>query len=321
MSLQKKSLLLAAGVAAVLLLLLVTAAGGGGKTETATDTQEVDLVVSGGACDNNGVVAFSLLALGFTPEQVAMGGDIDWAQPEANERGAAAFGDVTPTSAQELVAKLQAPDEKSVAALNALLAQSGATREALLDPNTWTAVQFRVETVLEGNSAFKNGTAIAAGTRQSASGDVAWYFVNPLTCKKAMDGEIPPQEVITIVRAGCSNIQFAPIRPAGAPAPAAAPSPGPAPTPKPPTTCDPRVCKGPATAPVAGDRGSGGSPGNGGAINPGDTGYTPEDPAPPPKVPPAAPPTSVESLPGAPGASQGETTIPITPMPGGPPPG
>jgi len=309
MSLQKKSLLLAAAVAAVLLLLLVTtAAGGGGKTETATDDVQVDLVVSSGACDNNGVVAFSLLALGFTPEQVAMGGDIDWAQPEANERGAAAFGDVTPTSAQELVAKLSAPDEKSVAALNALLAQSGATREALLDPATWTAVQFKVETVLEGNSAFKNGTAVAAGTRQSASGDVAWYFVNPLTCKKAMDGEIPPQEVITIVRAGCSNIQFSPIRPAGAPAPAATPTPRPAPTP-PPTTCDPRVCKGPATAPVAGDRGSGGSPGNGGAINPGDTGYTPEDPPPPPKVPPAAPPTSVESI-----TPPGVTTIPITPI-------
>ena len=311
MSLQKKSLLLAAAVAAVLLLLLVTAAGGGGKSETAaTDDVQVDLVVSGGECDNNGVVGFSLLALGFTPEQVAMGADIDWSQPEANERGAAAFGDVTPTSAQELVDKLQAPDEKAVAALNALLAQSGATREALLDPNTWTAVQFRVETVLEGNSAFKNGAAVAAGTRQSAAGDVAWYFVNPLTCKKAMDGEIPPQEVITIVRAGCTNIQFAPIRPAGAPAPAAAaPSPGPAPTPKPPTTCDPRVCKGPATAPVPGDRGSGGSPGNGGAINPGDTGYTPEDPPPPPKVPPAAPPTSVESI-----TPPGVVTIPITPI-------
>ena len=86
------------------------------------------------------------------------------------------------------------------------------------------------------------------------------------------------------------------------------PTPGPGPGPNPPTTCDPRVCKGPAPATPppcidnAGVRctvqpGAGGEPGKGGAINRGNDGYSPEDPPPPTWVAPAPAPTSVVTVP------------------------
>ncbi len=90
--------------------------------------------------------------------------------------------------------------------------------------------------------------------------------------------------------------------------PTPTPGPGPGPRPNPPTTCDPRVCKGPAPATPppcidnAGVRctvqpGAGGEPGKGGAINRGNDGYSPEDPPPPTWVAPAPTPTSVVTVP------------------------
>ncbi len=97
------------------------------------------------------------------------------------------------------------------------------------------------------------------------------------------------------------------VTPSGnTPSPSPGPSPGPGPTP--PTTCDPRVCKGPAPASPppcidsAGVRctvqpGAGGQPGKGGAINRGTDGYSPQDPPPPTWVAPAPTPTSVVTVP------------------------
>lgn len=317
---MKSTAPLAAAVCCGLLLLCIGAVafkGGGDKpTPPENDNPEVQLAVAGTGCDKAAVVGFAMLGQGFQPGEFVVGGDqIDWAAPEANSRGGAAFGDVTPTSPAELVAKLSSPDEKSVAALNALLLTSAAPREQLLDSNNWVAVQWNVPVDMPGNTAYSGGASTGAGTRHSNAGDVGWYFVKPAECGKAMSGEVPPHDVIVMVRAGCTNLQTAPVVPANpTPAPAPTPAPGPGPAPKPPTTCDPRVCKGPATAPVPGDPGSGGNPGTGGAVNPGDTGYNPQDPPPPPKVPPAAPPTTVESI-----TPPSVTTIPIVPIT--PPPG
>jgi hypothetical protein len=314
MAAQKSTTPLAAAVCFGLLLLCIggfVLKGGGDKPTPPEAPPEVQLAVAGTGCDKAAVVGFAMLGQGFQPGEFVVGGDqIDWSAPEANSRGGAAFGDVTPTTPGELVAKLSSPDEKSVAALNALLFTSAAPREQLLDPNNWVPVQWNVPVDMPGNTAYSGGASTGAGTRHSKAGDVGWYFVKPDKCGQAMDGSVPPHDVIVMVRAGCSNLQTAPVVPANpSPAPAPAPTPGPGPAPAPPTTCDPRICKGPAFKPVPGDNGSGGGGGTGGAEKPGDTGYNPQDPAPTPKVPPAAPPTSVESI-----TPPSVTTIPIVPI-------
>lgn len=303
---------LAAACCCILLLIIAIAAVSGKKpTPTARDkrTVEVQLVVAGSGCDKTAVVEKALLAQGFAPDEYVFGEQIDWSASEANSRGAAAFDTSTPTSAQQLVERLAATDEKSAAALNALLAQSGVAREVLLDPGNWVAVQWSIPVDMPGNTAFKNGQAVPAGTRHSNAGDIGWYFVKPTQCQGVIDGTVPPNDAVVLVRAGCKNHQTAPVvpaRPGGAPAPAPAPKPTPTPAP---TKCPSTICKGSADRAPKGDPGSGGAPGNGGAEKPGDTGYTPQDPAPTPKVQPAPPPSSKQPLYPTP-----TSTVPITPI-------
>ncbi len=298
-----KTLPAAAAACLLLLLLIGFAAKGGGDTPKREEAPTVELAVAGTGCDKAGVVGFAMLGQGFQPGQFVIGDQVNWSAAEANSRGAAAFGDVTPKSPQELVAKLSAADPKSVAALNGLLFTSASPREQLLDPNNWIAVQWNIPVNMPGNTAYRNGQTADAGTRHSNAGDVGWYFVKPAECGKAMSGDVPPINVIVMVRAGCSNLQTKPVVPAN---PTPAPGPGPAPKPPTPTTCPNTICKGPATAPVPGDGGAGGTGDTGGAQNPGNTGYNPSDPAPTPKVPPAPVPTSVVTLP--------PTTTPIVPI-------
>lgn len=315
MSARMSRMLLAAACCCVLLIVIAVGVNVSKKTNRSNRrTTEVQLAVAGTGCDKSGVVTLAMLGQGFKAEEFAMGDQIDWSAPEANSRGAAAFDTSTPTTAQALVDKLVATDEKSVAALNALLFQSGAPREQLLNPGNWVAVQWLIPVDMPGNTAYRDGKSVPAGTRHSKSGDVGWYFVKPDKCQQVENGTAKPHDAVIMVRAGCKNQQTAPVvpaRPSGpnpAPKPTT-PKPGPAPkppTPPTPTTCPSTVCKGPATVAPPGEPGSGGSPGNGGAENPGNTGYTPTDPPPAPKVPPAPTPTSIVTLP--------PTTTPITPI-------
>jgi hypothetical protein len=169
--------------------------------------EQVTFMVAGSGCDQVAVATQALLARGFTPEQFAIGDQINWSAPEANERGYGAFTDFTPTTAQAVTAELANPTEKARAALNALQAESGAPPEQLLDPANWVPIQFTVESTMDGNTAFRGGEAVPVGTRQSAAGDVVWLFVNPTECPAVQSGQLPPEEAVTAHRAGCGNPQ------------------------------------------------------------------------------------------------------------------
>lgn len=311
MSARMSRMLLAAACCCVLLIVIAVGVKSGSTkpndNRPMNDNTVVELAVAGTGCNKGDVVSLAMLGQGFKSEEFVMGDQIDWSAPEANSRGSAAFDTSTPTTAQALVDKLAATDDKSVAALNALLLQSGAPREQLLDPGNWTAVQWLVPVDMPGNTAYRDGASVSAGTRHSKVGDVGWYFVKPDKCRQVTDGSIPPHDAIVLVRAGCKNLQTAPVVPARPSQPASAPvttTPNRPTTPT--TTCPSTICKGPASSAPPGDPGSGGSPGNGGAENPGNTGYTPTDPPPTPRVPPAPTPTSIVTLP--------PTTTPITPI-------
>ena len=271
----------AASVSLLMLLLLLLGSGGRGSMQ----------VASASGCDKATAVSTALLGRGFTPDQFTF--TVDWDAPEANTRGNASFTSQTPRTADELVAFIGGGSPEAEAAL-ALVTASGISREQALDTEGWIAAQLLVKSELPGNTGFRDGSSYDAGTRQSAAGEVLWYFVDTRSCQ---NGE--PAPPVIPVRAGCGNPQTELPRPTAPPAP-------PAPTTTTTRPCG-ELCKGLDTQPApcvdnAGVRcdgipGSGGSPGNGGAVDHGDDGYSPSDPPPTTIVKPAPPPTTVVTLP------------------------
>ncbi len=180
------------------------------RDKGAANEQQTIVVVTPGGCDKVKVASDAMIARGFAPDDFVVGArNIDWASPEANERGSASFAAATPTTAKALVEELNSNTDKANAAVNTLMDESGATKEALLTPENWTPVQFKVQSAWDGNTAFSNGRAVAAGTRTSSSGDVVWLFVNSKKCKSGT----PIIDVVTAHRAGCGNPQTALPRP------------------------------------------------------------------------------------------------------------
>ncbi|MCE7936858.1 hypothetical protein DYH10_03695 [Candidatus Saccharibacteria bacterium CPR2] len=278
---------------------------------------EINVLAAGGGCDKIAVASAALRAKGFADAQFVVGNDnINWESPEANERGESSFASETARTAEDLVAQLEADDETSQAALNALLEQSGARQELVLDPSNWVPAQLLVPSVLDGNTAYKGGEAVPAGSRESAEGDVVWIFIDPDKCVRVTpdatdDGIIPPEvaeDVTTAHRAGCGNPQLVLPRPAAPPTVAPPPPGGPTVTTSPPsggkdhtkaspevlvqTGPEPRRAPAPSPPPSGGGgSGGGGSsgpptnpdsgPGAGGTVSP-----------PPTHAPPPAPPTT-----------------------------
>jgi hypothetical protein len=178
----------------------------------------INILSAGKGCDKNVVAAQALRNRGFTDAQFVMGEDkINWSAPEANERGDAAFSNETPKTAAAVVEELSSDKPKPKAAREALLKQSGATAEQLQDPNNWVPAQLNTESDWEGNTAYQNGTAVKVATRESASGDVVWLFVNPDVCVQVVNGQAPPEDAVTGHRAGCGNPQLELPKPAKPP--------------------------------------------------------------------------------------------------------
>lgn len=251
-----------------------------------SDKPSVAVAAAPTGCDQVSAINQSLAERGFTANQYRVG-FVDWSASEANERGNASFKSQTPRSAEELTAWMNDGSAESKAVFESVSTQSGAGKNTILNTGNWIPVQFNVPILLPGNTGYRKGSVVAAGTRHSDAGDVVWFLVSKKDCSA------PP----VVVRAGCANPQTE------------LPKPVPGPNPNPTTTTRPcgNLCKGADVTPApcvdnAGVRcdnipGSGGSPGNGGAVDHGDDGYSPSDPPPPTVVTTAPPPTSVVTLP------------------------
>jgi len=299
---MKRILIPLAGVAClglIIIAMLLGSSGGSGRPALAVATDQ--------GCDQAAAINAALTGRGFTPDQYRIGG-IDWNAPEANNRSQGAFAQQTPRSAAELVGWLNNGSAESNAAADGIASQSGLSRSQLGITKNWLPVQFTAPIVLPGNTGYSSGQLVSAGERQSAAGDVIWFYVAHRDCSS----------VVVTVRAGCGNPQGELPKPVN---PTPKPSPGPTPT-SPPTNPCGNLCKGPDTDPAPcvdnqgvrcdGIPGSGGQPGSGGAISHGDDGYSPSDPPPPPVVTTVPPPTSVVTLP--------PTSLPPTPGSTIPPP-
>ena len=206
------------GIIPILMVLLLIAAltgiawyftrdDGGASTKQ----PNIDILVTPGGCDKVEVAKQAMIAQGFQPSEFVVGANqVNWNAPEANERSAtASFSSVTPTNAKALVKELSSGTEQAKAAVDTLKEESSATKEELLTPKNWIPVQFKVASSWDGNTAYRNGDAVSAGTRTSSSGDVVWLFVHPKKCKPGT----PVIDIVTAHRAGCGNPQTALPRP------------------------------------------------------------------------------------------------------------
>lgn len=211
----------------------------------------INIMGAGSGCDVMEVASRALRSRGFAEDQFVIGQDqVNWAEPEANERGEGAFVEETPKSATEVTDQLKADAESARAAKASLLETSGATEEELLDPANWVPAQFKVGVELPGNTAFSGGEAQSVGTRQSDAGEVIWLFVNPEACPEiqlaASEGDEEKvnqlaEDATTAHRAGCGNPQTelpvppVEVPPTSGPPPSVPPTTGPPPS-VPPTT-------------------------------------------------------------------------------------
>lgn len=227
-----------AGVSGIIVAILAVIGlvfGGANSTPDAVaDTGDrnvsINIMGAGGGCDVMEVATRAMLNRGFVADQFVIGEDqINWDEPEANERGDGAFVEETPKSATQVVDQLKADDESARAAKASLLETSGATEEELLTAANWVPAQFKTKVELPGNTAFSGGKAQSVGTRQSDSGEVIWLFVNPESCPEiqlaSAEGNEEQvnqlaEEATTAYRAGCGNPQTElPVPPGDSPSP------------------------------------------------------------------------------------------------------
>lgn len=217
----RRGLLVSTAALIILLLIGYWPSSGNGSpssdetttTSAPADGESPDIVVmtGGKGCDKTVIARKAMLTQGFAPSEFVVGrSNIDWSSAEANERSAtASFSATTPVNARALVSQLSADSDQSKAAVATLMDESDSTRKQLLSGRNWIPVQFRVESLWDGNTAYSGGKAVAAGARKSAAGDVAWLFINPEKCKDSAK----VVDIVTAHRAGCGNPQLALPRP------------------------------------------------------------------------------------------------------------
>lgn len=254
---QATSVVAIAGGALLLVLLLALNSAGVGA---GASTPPVVLTAEG--CNPVAIATAQLQQLGFSDGQFKVGeSQIDWDAPEANERGAGAFGSAA-HSTQEWVAWLGSDKEGAQDAQTFYAAQAGVSEEEILNPAYWVPFQISVDSTWEGNTQLVNGQMVDAGTRNSQAGDVGWYYVNPVDCAKVGGGEMPPTDARgTWGRGGCKNPQQVPPKPAQPTTPpTSVVKPPPTTTPKSPPTTTPTTppttvpCKKPEKPAVTDDR-------------------------------------------------------------------
>lgn len=250
------------GIGIAILAVIGLVFGGANSTpdaiaDTGNRNVSINIIGAGSGCDVMEVATRAMLNRGFSADQFVIGQDqINWDEPEANERGDGAFVEETPKSAAQVVDQLKADDESAKAAKASLLETSGATEEELLTAANWVPAQFKTSVELPGNTAFSGGEAQSVGTRQSDAGEVIWLFVNPEACPEiqlaAETGDEQKvnqlaEDATTAHRAGCGNPQTElPVPPQDAPPPATTP-----PTTGPPGTAPPTTGKPPTTTTTA----------------------------------------------------------------------
>jgi len=118
----------------------------------------------------------------------------------------------------EIVAYLQTGTDSANALLAAIIDLTGSTKESVLNPSNWVAIQSSIDFTYPGNTGFVNGKVVDLGSRKGNKGDIFLGYVSPETGK------------IVFVRAACANPQaFTPI-PDTTPTPTPTPAPTPTPT-------------------------------------------------------------------------------------------
>lgn len=222
--------------------------------------------------------------------------------------GQGAFTQQNVQSATDMIAFLKSGTDSANTLLNKIKSDNGDTTETVLDAANWIAVQPDKAFKYPGNTSYKSGTIINAGSRDGLNGDIFMLFISP----------DPSKVTGTAVRGACANPQITVPTPTPAPVPVVTPVPTPpvtvvVPTPKPPVTIypgggghhpytPPLVAKDPSQDPAA----KGNAPVGGGSN---------QDPSPGVYNPPGSGPAAVTQPPVAPRVNPAVITTPVVVTP------
>jgi hypothetical protein len=261
--------------------------GNGGARDASASANNPSPTVSANAdpdlvqCRVDAVLAY-MKTQGFEDGDYVIGEEnVDPEASELLETGSLAFGQngknvVTREDLQEV---FESEDPALRKVVDAQLAKfPSMSEETVLDSQNWEIVQMTVPTYIAGNTGLVGGQVVSMGTRESATGDGAWLFIDTEACVVAV-AEVQPataqpgdSPAVGLIRVGCIN-----------------PGDNLIPPPPPPCTID-KPCKdSPSTDPNAPD-------GGGPNADPGSGDYTP-----PLEQPPATPRVDPTPAPPAPG--------------------
>jgi hypothetical protein len=166
----------------------------------------------------------------WDPSQYVLN-NTDVSKDKAEVGGVNSFALKGAKTIEDVVIFLKSNGDRANALLNQVIKDTSSSKEDVLDPSNWVAVQPVVPFNYPGNSAFKEGKVVASGMLKGNPGDIFFIYVSPTSGK------------VMVVRGACANPQTVVPKPTTPASPT--PTPTPTPTPKPTPTLVPLPTQNP----------------------------------------------------------------------------
>lgn len=157
--------------------------------------------------------------------------NIDESKDKSKVGGGHAFALDGAKTTTDLVKFLKSDQDSANALLNQAIEATSSSKEEVLDPSNWVAVQSNIPFSYPGNTGFIKGEIVPSGILKGNPGDIFFIYVSPTSGK------------VIIVRGACANPQTVVPKPAIPASPT--PTPTPTPTPKPTPTLVPLPTQNP----------------------------------------------------------------------------
>ena len=135
-----------------------------------------------------------LLEAGWKTSDYNIGSAVDLSKDKSTG-AAGAFSKKVIKTVPEMLNFLKSDEASAIALLKQIMKKTDATAAEVMDDKNWVAVQSLVKFSYPGNTTYKNGNVIGAGSRKGSAGDIFFIFISPSSDK------------FIFVRGGCANPQ------------------------------------------------------------------------------------------------------------------
>ncbi len=135
-----------------------------------------------------------LLDAGWNTGDYVIGAAIDLSKDKSTAANGA-FTKKGIKTTTEMMSFLKSSEASAIALLKQIMKKTDATAAEVMDNKNWVAVQSLVKFSYPGNTTYKNGNVVGAGSRKGSAGDIFFIFISPSSDK------------FIFVRGGCANPQ------------------------------------------------------------------------------------------------------------------